>query len=214
MRNRHNMYVFENKYRLKGYKSIVGLDEAGRGSWAGPLVVAAVSLPLDYRNDQIKDSKQLSAKQREELFDEISKKAEDYSIVFIDPQQVDEWNPKQASINGMKQALEELKINKPSMALVDAEKIESKTESKSIIKGDEKSISIAAASILAKVSRDRYMVKVDKEYPQYHFAKHKGYGTMDHLKMLRKYGPIKNFHRFSYRPIKEILQRFHKIKPL
>jgi ribonuclease HII len=114
----------------------------------------------------------------------------------------------------MKQALEELKINKPSMALVDAEKIESKTESKSIIKGDEKSISIAAASILAKVSRDRYMVKVDKEYPQYHFAKHKGYGTMDHLKMLRKYGPIKNFHRFSYRPIKEILQRFHKIKPL
>jgi ribonuclease HII len=114
----------------------------------------------------------------------------------------------------MKQALEELKTKKPCIALVDAEKIESETKSKSIIKGDEKSISIAAASILAKVSRDRYMTKMDKTYPQYQFGKHKGYGTVAHLKMLRKFGPIKDFHRFSYKPIKKILETFHKTKPL
>jgi ribonuclease HII len=171
-------------------------------------------LPLNYHNSEIKDSKQLSIKQREKLYDEIIKKAEDYSIVFIEPNQVDELNPKQASINGMKQALSELKVKKPSMALVDAEKIESKIETKSIIKGDEKSISIAAASILAKVSRDRYMEKMDKVYPQYYFAKHKGYGTMVHLKMLRKYGPIKNFHRFSYKPVQKILETFHRSKTL
>jgi ribonuclease HII len=167
---------------------------------------------LNYHNDKINDSKQLSLKQREELFSQICKIAEDYSIIFIDSNQVSDLNPKQASINGMKQALEELKIKKPCMALVDAEKIESKIENKSIVKGDEKSISIAAASILAKVSRDRFMVKMDKIYPQYHFAKHKGYGTIDHLKMLRKYGPIKNFHRFSYKPIQKILKTLHKTK--
>jgi ribonuclease HII len=146
------------------------------------------------------------------MFDEIVKIAEDYSIIFIEASSVDELNPKQASINGMRQALEELKVKKPSMALVDAEKIESKTESKAIIKGDEKSISIAAASILAKVSRDRYMTKISKSYPQYQFDKHKGYGTTQHLKALKKYGPIKNFHRFSYKPIQIILQTFCKTK--
>jgi ribonuclease HII len=138
----------------------------------------------------------------------------DYAVVFIDPVQVDELNPKQASIDGMKKALEELKIKKPSVVLIDAEKIEMKTANQSIIKGDEKSISIAAASILAKVSRDRYMIKMNKIYPQYHFAKHKGYGTVEHLMMLRKYGPIKNFHRFSYKPIQKILKIFRKTKTL
>ncbi|MDR2369644.1 MAG: ribonuclease HII [Mycoplasmataceae bacterium] len=214
MKKKYNMYAFENKYRIRGYKSIVGIDEAGRGSWAGPLVVAAVALPLNYHNNEINDSKQLSINQREKLFEEIRQVAVDYAVVFIDPVQVDELNPKQASIDGMKKALEELKIKKPSVVLIDAEKIEMKTANQSIIKGDEKSISIAAASILAKVSRDRYMIKMNKIYPQYHFAKHKGYGTVEHLMMLRKYGPIKNFHRFSYKPIQKILKIFRKTKTL
>jgi ribonuclease HII len=212
MKNKYNMYIFENRYRLKGYQSIIGLDEAGRGSLAGPLVVAAVSLPLNYHNDEINDSKQLSIKQRDKLYDEICESAIDYSIVFMEPTQVDSLNPKQASIDGMKQALEELKVNKPSIALIDYEKVKSDTETKSIVKGDEKSISIAAASILAKVSRDRYMQKIDKTYPQYHFAKHKGYNTVEHLKALKKYGPIKNFHRYSYKPVQNILKTSLKTK--
>ncbi|MDR1234990.1 MAG: ribonuclease HII [Mycoplasmataceae bacterium] len=207
------MYAFENKYRLKGYKKIVGLDEAGGGSWAGPLVVGAVILPTNYHNDEINDSKQLSIQKREQLYDEIIKNALDYSIIFIEPNEVDKLNPKMASITGMKRAIDDLRI-KPDVALIDAEVIESKIETKSIIKGDEKSISIAAASILAKVSRDRYMKKMDKQYPQYHFGKHKGYGTMEHLKILKKYGPIKNFHRYSYKPIQKMLNISSKTKSL
>ncbi|MDR0739391.1 MAG: ribonuclease HII [Mycoplasmataceae bacterium] len=213
MKNRANMYAFENKYRLKGYKSIVGLDEVGRGSWAGPLVVAAVILPERYHNDEINDSKKVSIKKRELLYDVIVKVALDYAIIFIDPIEVDRLNPKAASIKGMKMALDELKV-KPQIALIDSEIIESKVETKSIVKGDEKSISIAAASILAKVSRDRYMEKISEQYPQYHFAKHKGYGTIQHLKALQKFGPIKNFHRFSYKPIQKILNNSHITKTL
>jgi ribonuclease HII len=167
---------------------------------------------MNYRNDEIKDSKQLSISQRNKLYDEIRKHAIDYSVIFIDPVQVDELNVKVASINAMKQALEELAIEKPCVALIDAEKIDTKIETKSIIKGDEKSISIASASILAKVCRDRYMNKISEKYPQYHFAKHKGYGTLQHLKALKKYGPIAAFHRFSYSPIKKISESFNKIK--
>jgi ribonuclease HII len=168
-------------------------------------------LPSKYINDEIKDSKQLSGKKREILFDVIIKNAIDYQITFIDPSEVDRLNPKQATIQGMQKGVAELKI-KPDILLVDSEKLNTGIESRSIVKGDQKSISIAAASILAKVSRDRYMIKLSEQYPQYHFEKHKGYGTIDHLKALKKYGPIKNFHRYSYRPVKVMLANTNKIE--
>jgi ribonuclease HII len=167
--------------------------------------VAAVILPNSYRNNEIIDSKQLSKQKRNKLFTEIKKNAIDYSVIFITSEEVDKMNPKGASIYGMKKAIDELKT-RPDVCLIDAEKLNTSYETKSIIKGDEKSISIAAASILAKVSRDRYMEAIDKQYPYFHFAKHKGYGTMEHLKALRKYGPIKQFHRFSYKPVKKVLE--------
>ncbi|GHU31714.1 hypothetical protein FACS1894166_03660 [Bacilli bacterium] len=122
---------------------------------------------------------------------------------------VDKLNPKAASILGMKKVIQDLEV-KPDMALIDAEKVETKTDTKSMIKGDEKSISIAAASIIAKVSRDQYMSQQDKLYPQFYFSKHKGYGTIVHLKALKKYGPIKNFHRFSYKPIQKVIETLNK----
>lgn len=202
---KNNMYVYENKYFYKGYKNIAGVDEVGRGCWAGPLVVAAVILPPRYRNNQINDSKTLPIKKREELFDIIVKDAIDYQIIFIDPIEVDKLNPKSASIEGMQRALAGLKI-KPDIALVDYEKInDPKQKVESITKGDAKSISIAAASIIAKVARDRYMIQINDKFPQYNFKKNKGYGTLEHLKALKKYGPIKNFHRFSYKPVQKAI---------
>jgi ribonuclease HII len=122
---------------------------------------------------------------------------------------VDKLNPKQASIYAMQQAVKQLKI-KPDILLIDAEKLNTNIESKSIIKGDQRSLAIAAASILAKVTRDRYMIQIDNKYPQYHFKQNKGYGTIDHLKALRIHGPIKKFHRYSYKPIKAILDQAAK----
>lgn len=202
---KNNMYAYENKYFYKGYKNIAGVDEVGRGCWAGPLVVASVVLPPRYRNNEINDSKTLSIKKREQLFDVIIKDAIDYQIIFIDPIEVDKLNPKKASIEGMKQALSSLKV-KPDICLVDYEKInDSNQKVESITKGDGKSISIAAASIIAKVARDRYMIQINDKYPQYNFKKHKGYGTLEHLKALKKYGPIKGFHRFSYKPVQKTI---------
>ena len=187
----YDRYLYENKYWSKGCNYVLGIDEAGRGSWAGPISVAGVVLPVGYKNDEINDSKLLSAAKRQKLF----------VVPAVD---VDKYNPKQATINGMKKIIE--KCNpKPDVALIDAEKIQNcKIKTESIIKGDQKSISIAAASILAKVSRDLLMCEYDKKYPEYEFAKHKGYGTLLHLKKIRKYGPIEKFHRFSYNSIKEI----------
>jgi ribonuclease HII len=157
-------------------------------------------LPVGYKNDEIRDSKKLSIKQRERLFDEITKNAIDYEIVYISPKNVDKFNPKKSSILGMQQAIKKLRV-KPDHVLIDAEQININIPHTSIIGGDDKSITIAAASILAKVTRDRYMVNIHKNYPMYYFDKHKGYGTKQHLLALQKYGPINGFHRFSYKPI-------------
>jgi ribonuclease HII len=203
----NKLYAFESKFKVKGYKHIAGVDEAGRGPWAGPLVVAAVILPSNYRNDEINDSKLLPAKKREQLFEIIRKVALSYAIVFIAPKEVDDLNPKQAAILGMKKAIAKLSI-RPDLVLIDAERINIRIKSKSIIKGDQKALSIAAASILAKVARDRYMTNIDALYPQYHFKKHKGYGTSEHMKALDLYGPIVDFHRFSYKPIQLNLAKF------
>lgn len=208
--NKNDMYRYERKYWNQGNEYILGLDEAGRGPWAGPLVVAGCILPKGYKNDEINDSKKLSMKKREKLFDEIIKSAIAYDILFISAQDVDKLNPKQASINGMYEVFSSIKPT-AQVVLIDAEKVPKiKAKTESIIKGDAKSISIAAASILAKVARDRYMIEIANKYPEYHFDSNKGYGTIEHLKAIQKFGPIKDFHRFSYRPIKEIIKKIAK----
>ena len=208
--NKNDMYRYERKYWNQGNEYILGLDEAGRGPWAGPLVVAGCILPKGYKNDEINDSKKLSMKKRERLFDEIIKSAIAYDILFISAQDVDKLNPKQASINGMYEIFSSIKPT-AQVVLIDAEKVPKiKAKTESIINGDAKSISIAAASILAKVSRDRYMIEIANKYPEYHFDSNKGYGTIEHLKAIQKFGPIKDFHRFSYRPIKEIIKKIAK----
>ena len=208
--NKNDMYRYERKYWNQGNEYILGLDEAGRGPWAGPLVVAGCILPKGYKNDEINDSKKLSMKKREKLFDEIIKSAIAYDILFISAQDVDKLNPKQASINGMYEVFSSIKPT-AQVVLIDAEKVPKiKAKTESIIKGDAKSISIAAASILAKVARDRYMIEIANKYPEYHFDNNKGYGTIEHLKAIQKFGPIKDFHRFSYRPIKEIIKKIAK----
>lgn len=208
--NKNDMYRYERKYWNQGNEYILGLDEAGRGPWAGPLVVAGCILPKCYKNDEINDSKKLSMKKRERLFDEIIKSAIAYDILFISAQDVDKLNPKQASINGMYEVFSSIKPT-AQVVLIDAEKVPKiKVKTESIIKGDAKSISIAAASILAKVARDRYMIEIANKYPEYHFDSNKGYGTIEHLKAIQKFGPIKDFHRFSYRPIKEIIKKIAK----
>ena len=208
--NKNDMYRYERKYWNQGNEYILGLDEAGRGPWAGPLVVAGCILPKGFKNDEINDSKKLSMKKREWLFDEIIKSAIAYDILFISAQDVDKLNPKQASINGMYEVFSSIKPT-AQVVLIDAEKVPKiKAKAESIIKGDTKSISIAAASILAKVARDRYMIEIANKYPEYHFDSNKGYGTIEHLKAIQKFGPIKDFHRFSYRPIKEIIKKIAK----
>ncbi len=197
---KNNMYYYEQKYHNQGYKLIAGVDEVGRGCIAGPLVAASCILPINYKNDDIKDSKQLSFNKREKLFDIIVNDCIDYNIQIIEPNIVDKQNPKQASINAMIKSLLEIKT-KPDFVLIDYEKLDISIDNESIVKGDSKSISIAAASILAKVTRDRIMIDLSKKYIEYGFENHKGYGTKIHLEALKKYGPIKSIHRFSYKPV-------------
>ena len=181
------------------YGIFCGIDEAGRGPLCGPVVVASCIMPLD--DDKIiygiDDSKKISEKLREELFEQIKQNAIAFHIQEIDAETIDEINILEATKLGMKMCIENLKI-KPNLALIDAVKnINNSTPQIAIIKGDATSYSIAAASILAKVHRDRLMQKLDKEYPQYNFAKHKGYGTKEHIELLKKYGPCK-IHRKSF----------------
>lgn len=189
------MLDYEKKYQNL---VIAGIDEAGRGPLAGPVVCACVVMPLEKEKmiEQVNDSKQLSSKKREKLYDEIVKVALDYAIIEIDEKTIDEINILNATKLGMKRALESLKI-KPDIVLIDAVKIDSDIRQENIIKGDTLSYNIAAASILAKVHRDRLMIKLSEKYPQYNFAKHKGYGTREHINALKIYGkcPI---HRESF----------------
>lgn len=197
-----NMYVYERKYLKAGFKFIAGVDEVGRGCWAGPVVAAAVILPHSYRDSRIKDSKVLSIKKRELLDKIIRENALAYAIAYVDAVRIDKINIKQAAQEAMIKAIDKLSIS-PDCILVDAEPITIKNkEIVPIIKGDAKSISIAAASIIAKVYRDKILDDLDKQYPQYGFAKNKGYGTIVHINALKKYGPIPCVHRFSYKPVK------------
>ncbi len=191
-------YSFEENAISKGFKTICGIDEAGRGPLAGPVYAAAVILPLGLEITGLNDSKKLSEKKREELFDVICEKAVDFSIGIADEKEIDEINILNATFLAMKRAVDGLKI-KPDYALIDGNRyprIGGITE-ETIVKGDGKSMSVAAASILAKVSRDRYMLEIAETYPQYCFEKHKGYGTKLHYEMLEKYG-ISPVHRKSF----------------
>lgn len=190
------MFEYENKYKDLGL--IAGIDEAGRGPLAGPVVCACVIMPLDEDSiiDGVNDSKKLSAKKRDILFDRIVEKATDYSVVEIDEATIDQINILNATKLGMKKALESLK-QKPNVVLIDAVKIDTDIKQENIIKGDAKSYTIACASILAKVHRDRHMQKLALEYPEYHFEKHKGYGTKEHIEALKKYGKCK-IHRDTF----------------
>ncbi len=195
-----NLYEFEEKLYDEGFHNICGIDEAGRGPLAGPLVVASCILPPFLRIDGINDSKQLSAKKRQELYKLIIKNAISYNIVFISEEDVDNLNIYQATKKGMLESINGLKV-KPDYALIDAMPLgELDIPHNSIIHGDARCASVAAASILAKVTRDEYMEKMDIKYPNYGFKKHKGYGTKAHIEALEKYGPCP-IHRKTYSPV-------------
>lgn len=191
------MKQIENEYKRKGYNFIAGVDEAGRGPLAGAVFAAAVILPDDVYIEGINDSKKLSEKKREELFDVIKEKALYYSIASVDEKVIDEVNILNATFIAMNKAVDEL-LKKPDFVLIDGNKIGGMTiPYETVVKGDSKSISIAAASILAKVSRDRYITKMAEKYPEYNFAKHKGYGTKEHTEAILKYGPCP-IHRRTF----------------
>ncbi len=197
-------HTTSNEYEKKYYPSLImGIDEAGRGPIAGPLVVAGVIFPVGYNSDMIYDSKKLSEKKREFLYDIIIKDALAYKILIVDEKTIDTLNIYQATKQAMEKIALELNAN---VVLTDAMPLDiSNKQVEAIIKGDQKSVNIAAASILAKVTRDRLMLEYDKLYPQYGFAKHKGYPTKQHLLALEEYGacPI---HRHSYGPVANLDQ--------
>lgn len=191
-------YLFEQNALNAGYKVVCGIDEAGRGPLAGPVHAAAVILPIGLEIEGLNDSKKLTEKKREQLFDVICEKAVDYSIGIATEKEIDEINILNATFLAMHRAVEGLKI-KPDYALIDGNqypKIPFVME-ETVVKGDAKSMSIAAASILAKVSRDRFMLEKAKEYPQYCFEKHKGYGTKVHYEAIREFGPSP-IHRLTF----------------
>ena len=193
---------FDEQYIKEGYRLIVGCDEAGRGCLLGPVFAAAVILPIDYHSPLINDSKKLTAKQREKAFDEITKNAIAYAISSVDPDTIDEVNILNASRMAMQQAIAKLNHDF-DIILTDCMKMKGyDVPVIDLIHGYALSQTIAAASILAKVSRDRWCEEIDEKYPVYNIKKNKGYGTKDHLAALKEYGPVKHLHRFSYAPVK------------
>ena len=192
----------DEQYIKQGYRLIVGCDEAGRGCLLGPVFAAAVILPIGFKSELINDSKKLTAKQRDEAFEIITKNAVAYAISSIDPDTIDEVNILNASRMAMQDAISKLN-HAFDLILTDYMKMQGyDVPVIPLAHGDALSQSIAAASILAKVSRDRLCDELDKEYPNYNIKKNKGYGTKDHLEALKKYGPVKHLHRFSYAPVK------------
>lgn len=197
--------LYENEALSNGYEIICGVDEAGRGPLAGPVYAAAVILPKGHIVEGVNDSKKLSEKKRELLFDKIIDECVCYSVGTASEKEIDEINILQATYLAMKRAVDGLEIV-PQLALIDGNRIPplTSTDARAIVKGDAKSASIACASILAKVSRDRYMLEMAKKYPEYQFEKHKGYGTKLHYEMIDKYG-ICEIHRKTF--LKKVLNK-------
>lgn len=199
-----NWLEYENKAYESGFEIVCGVDEAGRGPLAGPVYAAAVILPKSHIIDGVNDSKKLSEKKRNLLFDKIIDECVCYSIGTAGVREIDEINILQATFLAMRRAVEGLSVN-PDIALIDGNKRPGLAMAEwEIIKGDAKSANIAAASIIAKVSRDRYMLEMAEKYPEYQFEKHKGYGTKLHYEMIEKYG-ISPIHRKTF--LKKLLQK-------
>ena len=195
-------WVYEKQTRSKGFLTVVGLDEAGRGPLAGPVVAAAVILPPDFDHNGIRDSKLMTPAAREKMFLRLNSEAVAIGVGIISPEVIDEINILRATHAAMKAALSDLSVVF-DFILVDGLPVSGlPAPSMAIVKGDSKSVSIGAASIIAKVTRDRIMVELDDEYPQYGFAGHKGYCTSDHVAAIKRYGPCPH-HRKSFAPISE-----------
>lgn len=190
------MLDYEKKYYDKGIVLVAGVDEAGRGPLAGPVCVASVIMPTEPIIEGINDSKKLTEKKRDALYEQIINTALSYHIELIDNKTIDELNILNATKLGMKRCIEGLDIV-PEIAIIDAVKIDTDIPTDSIIKGDAVSYNVASASILAKVTRDRLMIELDSKYPEYNFKKHKGYGTKEHIEALKKYGKC-DIHRDSF----------------
>ena len=200
------MLDLEKEYYSEKVKVIVGVDEAGRGPLCGPVVAAACILPKGYHNEHINDSKKLTEKKREIAYQEIINDALAYGVGIVDAKRIDEINIYQATKEAMSKAINQINISY-DLILTDAMKLENqKVEVIPIIKGDAKAESIAAASIIAKVTRDHMLEEMDKKYPQYGFISHKGYGTKKHIEAIKKFGIIKGFHRETYEPIKSMIK--------
>jgi ribonuclease HII len=181
-------FTYENEAYSKGFTCVCGIDEAGRGPLAGPVYAAAVILPYDYSHDILNDSKKLSEKNRERVFEDIVSDAVAYCIATASEREIDELNILNATLLAMRRAVSGLSI-KPDFVYVDGDRLpKTGITERAIVKGDSKCMSIAAASVLAKVGRDRYMRELAKKHPQYHFEEHKGYGTALHYQMIEKYG--------------------------
>lgn len=192
-------YKFELALNKQGINLIAGVDEVGRGPLIGPVVAAAVILPKNFKLDGLTDSKKLSEKKREEFYKVIEKEAVSIGIGIIDEKRIDEINIYEATKEAMYEAINNLKV-KPKHVLIDAMKLDLDVPSTSIIKGDLLSISISAASVIAKVTRDHMLYDMDKEYPMYDLKNNKGYGTKKHIEAIKEYG-ITKYHRLSYKPV-------------
>ena len=197
-------YIYERELREKGIKLIAGVDEVGRGPLVGPVVTACVILPEKFDLEGLTDSKKLSEKKREILYKEIEEQALGIGIGIVDNEEIDNINILNATKKAMKMAINNCNV-RPEHVLIDAVKLDIDIPTTSIIKGDSKSISIAAASVIAKVTRDKMMYDLDKVYPEYGYASHKGYPTKKHLEAIKKYGLIEGYRK-TYGPVKEILE--------
>lgn len=203
-----DLYSYERKLIQDGITLIGGIDEVGRGPLVGPVVAACVILPVNYQLEGLTDSKKLSEKKREKFYEVLKKEAMAIGVGIVSEEEIDTINIYEATKVAMKQAVSNLNIT-PEHLLIDAMKLDTGIPSTSIIKGDSKSLSIAAASVIAKVTRDRMLISLDAMYPMYDFKHNKGYPTKKHLEAIEKYGIIKE-HRKSYAPVKNYLERNKK----
>lgn len=206
-----DLYQYEKELWKSGINLIAGMDEVGRGPLIGPVVTACVILPKDFVLEGLTDSKKLSEKKREEFYDYIMEHAISVGIGMMDEKVIDEVNIYEATKLAMYQAVEKSRV-KPEHVLIDAMKLDKlEMPSTSIIKGDAKSISIAAASVIAKVTRDRMMIELDKKYPMYGFKSHKGYPTKKHIEALKEYGLIDGYRK-TFKPVSEMVKELENVK--
>lgn len=206
-----NLYEYEEKLIKNGIKLIAGVDEVGRGPLNGPVVSACVVLPIGYKLEGLNDSKKLTEKKRNEYFNTIKKDALGIGIGLCSSEEIDQYNIYEATKISMKRAIENcLKKTNIEHILIDAMKLDINIETTSIIKGDSKSLSIAAASVIAKVTRDEMMYELDKKYPMYGYKNHKGYPTKAHIEAINKYGLIEGYRK-TYGPVREYLSKSNVI---